>query len=199
MDIIIENYLKDAIATFRNYKLMAERALEQISDDEFFEQLDAEDNSIAIIVKHISGNMRSRWTNFLDSDGEKPDRDRDGEFLVSDASRASLMNYWDTSWAILFDAIEPLTPKDFEKTVAIRGERHTIAEAINRQMTHYAYHVGQITFLAKHFRSEKWKSLSIPKNRSAEFNEFLAARMETGSGKRHPLETPMEFASIDKE
>ncbi len=199
MEIIIENYRKDAIATFRNYKLMAERALEQISDEEFFCALDPEDNSIAVIVKHISGNMHSRWTDFLTTDGEKPDRDRDTEFEVLNTPRDSLMNYWDSSWKILFNAIEPLNSDDFAKTVTIRGESHTIAEAINRQMTHYAYHIGQIAFLAKHFRAGEWKSLSVPKNRSAEFNEFLRSKMNDGKEKSHPLEAPMEFAAKGEE
>lgn len=194
MEIIIENYLKDTVATFRNYKLMAERALEQISDDEFFWAVDPEDNSIAVIVKHISGNMRSRWTDFLTNDGEKPDRDRDTEFEVPEVSRDSLMNQWEATWEILFRAIEPLTAADFAKSVTIRGENHTIAEAVNRQMTHYAYHIGQITFLAKHFRSSEWRSLSVPKNSSAEFNEFLKVKKEAGKEKSHALEAPIEFA-----
>lgn len=194
MNNIIENYLNDAIATFRNYKQMAEKSITQVSDEEFFRALDEEANSIAIIVKHIAGNMRSRWTDFLTSDGEKDFRMRDTEFELVDDTRESLMEYWENSWQILFGAIEPLTADDFEKTVMIRGESHTIIEAINRQLTHYAYHIGQITFLAKHFKSKDWKTLSVPRNKSAEFNEFLKQKKLEGKEKSHPLSAPQEFA-----
>ena len=150
---IIENYLKDSLASFRNYKKMAERAMAQVSDEEFFRTLDAEANSIAVIVKHIAGNQISRWTDFLTSDGEKDFRRRDTEFELIGDTRESLMEFWETGWQTLFSAIEPLTTEDFSRFITIRGEPHTIVEAINRQLTHYAYHVGQITFLAKHFRS----------------------------------------------
>ena len=149
---IIRNYRADAIESFRNYKTMAERAIEQVSDEEFFHTIDSEANSIALIVKHISGNLRSRWTDFLTSDGEKPDRHRDLEFEVVGDTRESLMEYWETSWAVLFDALEPLKTKDFGRTVSIRSEPHAVVEAINRQLTHYAYHIGQIVLLAKHYR-----------------------------------------------
>lgn len=158
---IIENYLKDANASFRNYKKIADKAMAQISDEEFFKTIDAESNSIAMIVKHIAGNQKSRWTDFLNSDGEKETRNRDTEFEMFDETRESLMEFWETGWQTLFSAIEPLTANDFSKFVSIRGEPHTITEAINRQLTHYAYHIGQITFLAKHFRSTDWKSLSL--------------------------------------
>ncbi len=192
---IIENYLTDAISSFRNYKKMAEKAMTQVSDDEFFKAIDEEANSIAVIVKHIAGNLRSRWTDFLTSDGEKADRNRDTEFELMDETRESLIAFWEQGWQTLFEAIEPLTAEDFEKTVTIRGEAHTICEAINRQMTHYAYHVGQITFLAKHFRSKDWETLSVPRGRSAEFNQFLAEKKEKGGEKRHALEGPAEFAA----
>ncbi len=155
---------------------MADKALEQVSDEEFFRQVDPESNSIAVIVKHISGNQHSRWTDFLTTDGEKKYRQRDTEFEILDKNRESLMNYWEVGWKILFDSLESLTIEDFSKSVTIRGESHTIFEAINRQLTHYAYHVGQIAFLAKHYRSSEWKTLSVPKNKSAEFNEFLASK-----------------------
>ncbi len=187
---IIKNYLADAIASFRNYKTMAEKALAQISDEEFFAAIDAEANSIAVIVKHIAGNLRSRWTDFLTSDGEKADRNRDTEFELMDDSRESLMKYWEAGWQTLFDPIEPLTVEDFGKFITIRGEPHTICEALNRQMTHYAYHVGQIVLLAKHFRSADWKTLSVPRNKSAEFNKFLAEREEKGNR----FESIREFA-----
>ena len=172
---LAKQYLDDAISSFRAYKKMAENAVAQLSDEEFFITLDPEDNSIAVIMKHISGNLLSRWTDFLTSDGEKPSRNRDMEFVIeSESSKEALMSYWERGWQTLFSALEPLRPADFDKTVKIRGEDHTIVQAINRQLTHYAYHIGQIVFLAKHFRSTDWKTLSIPKNRSAEFNAFLA-------------------------
>ncbi len=193
MEELLVNYLEDALAAFRNYKKMAEKAMEQVSDDEFFHLIDPESNSIAIILKHIAGNQRSRWTDFLTTDGEKEDRNRDTEFEILDESRKSLMNYWEAGWNTLFDSLESLTPEAFSKSVTIRGESHTIFEAINRQLTHYAYHVGQIAFLAKHFRSNNWNTLSVPKNKSAEFNEFLARKKAVGQRKMHPLEGATEF------
>lgn len=190
----IENYHADALESFRNYKKMAERAMEQISDDEFFALIDAESNSIAVIVKHIAGNLHSRWRDFLTSDGEKPDRHRDTEFEMIADTRESLMKFWETGWQTLFDNVEPLTPEDFSRTVPIRGEPHTIPEALNRQLTHYAYHVGQIVLLAKHFRSAQWKTLSVPKNRSAEFNQFLADKQAAGETRTNRLEAPLEFS-----
>ncbi len=195
---IIKNYHADAISSFRNYKKMAERAIEQISDEEFFALIDAEANSIAVIVKHIAGNLHSRWRDFLTSDGEKPDRHRDTEFELIGDTRESLMKFWETGWQTLFDAIEPLTVDDFSRTVPIRGEPHTIAEALNRQMTHYAYHVGQIVLLAKHFKSADWKTLSVPKNRSSEFNQFLADKQAAGENKTNRLEAPLEFSKREK-
>ena len=166
-----QQYLADALSTFRSYKKLAEKALDQLNEEEFLLTLDQESNSVAAIMKHIAGNMISRWTDFLNSDGEKPDRNRDMEFVIdSDTSKASLMAYWERGWKCLFAAVEPLRPEDFQKKVLIRGEEHSIIQAVNRQLTHYAYHIGQIVFLAKHFRSAEWKSLSIPRNRSAEFN-----------------------------
>jgi hypothetical protein len=191
---IIKNYLSDAILSFRNYKELAEKAMAQISDDEFFRSIDAESNSIAVIVKHIAGNLRSRWTDFLTSDGEKPDRFRDTEFEMIGDTRESLMQFWESGWQKLFGAIEPLTVEDFGKIVTIRGEPHTIAEAINRQLTHYAMHIGQIVFLAKHLRSAHWKTLSVPKNKSAEFNAYLAEK----EGRGNRFETAREFAGKEK-
>ena len=174
---LAKQYLDDAISSFRAYKKMAENAVAQLSDEEFFITLDPEDNSIAVIMKHISGNLLSRWTDFLTSDGEKPSRNRDMEFVIeSENSKQGLMSYWERGWETLFSAIEPLQPGDFEKTVKIRGQEHTIVQAINRQLTHYSYHIGQIVFLAKHFRSAEWKSLSIPRNRSAEFNAKMGTQ-----------------------
>jgi hypothetical protein len=166
-----QQYLADALSTFRSYKKLAEKAFDQLGDEEFFVTLDQESNSIAVIMKHIAGNMISRWTDFLNSDGEKPNRNRDMEFVVDpETDKASLMAYWERGWKCLFTALELLRPEDFQKKVLIRGEEHSIIQAVNRQLTHYAYHIGQLVFLAKHFRSAEWTSLSIPRNRSAEFN-----------------------------
>jgi uncharacterized damage-inducible protein DinB len=182
-DAIIENYKADALKSFADYKKLAERALQQVSDEEFFATIDEESNSIAIIVKHIAGNLRSRWRDFLTSDGEKPDRNRDTEFEMIGDTRASLMDAWESGWATLFENISPLTVADFERTVTIRGEPHTIVEAINRQLTHYAYHVGQIVFLAKHLKSSDWQTLSVPRRQSAEFNRFLSEQQAAGTAK----------------
>lgn len=195
---IVANYLSDAIASFRNCKEMVERAIEQVSDEEFFALIDSEANSIALIVKHIAGNLRSRWTDFLTTDGEKDFRDRDSEFEVMGDTRESLMEFWESGWRTLFENIEPLKVEDFSRTVTIRGQPHTIVEAVNRQLTHYAYHVGQIVLLAKHFKSSDWKTLSIPKNKSAEFNRFLAERQtsdETGNGR---IDAPLEFLRTEE-
>lgn len=191
---IIENYLKDAIESFRSYKKLAEKAMAQVSDEEFFEAIDEEANSIAVIVKHIAGNQKSRWKDFLTSDGEKADRFRDSEFEMIDETRGCLMQFWETGWQTLFDALEPLKVEDFAKKITIRGEPHTICEAINRQLTHYAYHIGQITFLAKHFRASDWKTLSVPRNKSADFNAYLAEKQKVGTEKLSRFEVPMEFA-----
>lgn len=172
--MIEDNYLQDAVRSFQNYKKLAEKSFAQISDEEFFLALDEESNSIATIVKHIAGNLRSRWTDFLASDGEKPDRDRDLEFIAfENETRASLLEFWETGWRATFATIESLQPADLAKTVKIRGEDHSVVEAVNRSIAHTAYHVGQIVFLAKHFRSAEWQTLSIPRNKSAEYNRFL--------------------------
>lgn len=172
--MIAENYLQDALKVFRNYKTLAEKSFAQISDEEFFRALDEESNSIAVIAKHIAGNLRSRWTDFLISDGEKPDRNRDAEFVAfENEMRESLTEFWELGWSAVFATLENLRAADLEKSVKIRGENHTVAEAINRSMTHTAYHVGQIVFLAKHWRAAEWRTLSIPRNKSAEYNRFL--------------------------
>ena len=169
------DYVKDSIAVFHLYKSLAEKALAQISDDDFFRQIDAESNSAAIIIKHIAGNMRSRWTDFLTSDGEKPSRDRDGEFIAHNATRADYMKEWQEGWQLVFHALEPLSNADLATKVEIRGEPHSVMQAINRQIAHYAYHCGQIVFLAKHFKGRGWKSLSVPRNQSPEFNRRVLA------------------------
>jgi hypothetical protein len=191
---IIENYLADAVQSFRNYKKLADKAIAQVSEEEFFCLIDAEANSIAVIVKHIAGNMRSRWSDFLTSDGEKPDRNRDSEFISENDTRESLLESWENNWQILFDSIEPLTPEDFAKTITIRGQKHTICEAINRQLTHYAYHIGQIALLAKHFTGENWQTLSVAKNKSGEFNSFMA---ENAGEKRKQVELAQEFSESE--
>lgn len=164
-------FLKDAILQFRKLKDLAENALDQVIDKDFFTMLDDESNNIAIILKHVAGNMRSRWTDFLTSDGEKSDRNRDQEFILKpEDTRSNIMQKWEDEWKTVFDALEPLKPRDLDKTVFIRCEPHSVIESINRQLTHYAYHIGQIVFLAKHFSKSKWQSLSIPKGKSEEFN-----------------------------
>jgi hypothetical protein len=173
-DSLGRHFLDDALKVFRTYKSLGERAIAQARDEDLFVALDPEANSIALIVKHLWGNMRSRWTDFLTTDGEKPDRHRDAEFeLTEEATRTTVERWWDEGWRIVFAAIEPLRPEDLERTVLIRGEPHTVMQAINRQLAHYAHHIGQIVFLAKHFRSSEWQSLSIPRGQSETFNQQL--------------------------
>src|SRR5438309_4126593 len=164
------SYLKDSLSLFRFYKKLAEGAMEQVSDEQLFVALDDEMNSIAIIIKHMAGNMRSRWTDFLSSDGEKPDRNRDSEFVEPPSNRAELMRVWNEGWSLVFGALKPLSDADVQQKVTIRGEPHSVMQAINRQIAHYAYHIGQIVFLAKHFAASDWKSLTVPRNKSADFN-----------------------------
>jgi len=169
------SYLTDSIDLFRYYKNLGERAMAQCPDEGLFTVLDAESNSIAIIVKHIAGNMRSRWTDFLTSDGEKPDRNRDTEFEDSPATRAELLELWERGWKLLFGALEQLSDADLTRTITIRTEPHSVTQAINRQVAHYCYHVGQIVYLARHFAGDKWQTLTIPKKKSVEFNRQVAA------------------------
>lgn len=165
------SYLDEALRGFRGYKRLGEGAFAQLQDRDFFYVPDPESNSIATIVKHIAGNMRSRWTDFLTSDGEKPDRNRDTEFeMNSGTTREQVMQWWEAGWKLVFDAVGALQPEDLARTVYIRGEAHTVLQAINRQMMHYAYHVGQILYLGKHIRQNEWKSLSVPKGKSADYN-----------------------------
>ncbi len=164
------SYTADSIELFHQYKKLAERAIEQCPDEGLFASLDSESNSIAIIVKHMAGNMKSRWTDFLTTDGEKPDRNRDTEFEEAPKNRAELLAIWDRGWKIVFDALAPLTDADLARTVTIRNEPHSVMQAINRQTAHYASHVGQIIFLSKHFAVEKtgnFNSLSVPRKKSA--------------------------------
>ena len=164
------SYIEDSLSIFRYYKKLAEGAMEQVTDDELFATLDPEMNSIAIIAKHMAGNMRSRWTDFLTSDGEKPNRDRDSEFVAPPRTRAGVMEMWNQAWDVLFHALELLSQADLERSVTIRGEPHSVMQAINRQLAHYSYHCGQVVFLAKHWKAGDWKSLSVPRNKSEEFN-----------------------------
>ena len=144
--------------------------MDQLGDKDFFVTLDPEANSVAILVKHLAGNMRSRFTNFLTSDGEKPDRFRDREFeLTAGTTRADVMKWWEQGWSCVLSTLDSLKPEDVMKAVTIRGERHTVLQAINRQIAHYAQHTGQIVFLAKHLRSSEWKTLSIPRGKSEDY------------------------------
>ncbi|HEY3738863.1 MAG TPA: DUF1572 domain-containing protein [Bryobacteraceae bacterium] len=169
------SYIEDSLAIFRQYKTLAEKAFAQLTEAQLVQQLDPESNSISQIVKHVAGNMRSRWTDFLTTDGEKPDRDRDTEFVEPPATREAMMELWETGWTILFGALEPLTDSDLGRTITIRGEPHSVMQAINRQVAHYSLHIGQIICIAKHLRSSEWKTISVPKNRSAEFNRKVSA------------------------
>ena len=173
-DDIAAHYLSEIRRQFTGHKLLAEGAMAQLKDEEFFIALDPESNSIAILVKHLAGNMRSRFTDFLTTDGEKPNRNRDQEFEINAATtRADVMRWWEEGWARVFAAIESLKPEDVMRTITIRGEPHTVLQATNRQVAHYAQHTGQIVFLAKHLRSGEWKTLSIPRGKSKELNAVI--------------------------
>jgi hypothetical protein len=165
------SYIQESLTVFRQYKRLAERAMEQCPDHALFAQLDPESNSIAIIVKHMVGNMRSRWRSFLTTDGEKPDRNRDTEFQDAPKTREELMAVWGAGWKYVFDALEPLGEADLGKTVTIRTEPHSVMQAINRQVAHYSHHIGQIVYAAKHLTatsSGRWASLSVPRGQSAQ-------------------------------
>ncbi|MBV8049751.1 MAG: DUF1572 family protein [Acidobacteriaceae bacterium] len=165
------HYLDEAQRQLRGYKRLGEGAISQLSDEEVFVTIDPESNSIAILVKHLAGNMRSRFTDFLTSDGEKPNRIRDQEFeITSVTTRAEVMSWWEEGWERVFSAVAGLQPDDLLRTVTIRGEPHTVLQAINRQLAHYSAHVAQMIFLAKHLRSREWKTLSIPRGKSKEFS-----------------------------
>jgi len=169
------SYVEDSIAIFRYYKKLAERAIEQVSDEQLLAVLDDEANSIALVVKHMSGNMRSRWTDFLTTDGEKPDRSRDAEFSDPPATRAALIEMWEDGWQRLLGTLESLSDADLGRTITIRGEAHSVMQAINRQVAHYSYHCGQIVFLAKHLCAGRWRNLSVPFGKSAEFTRRVQA------------------------
>jgi uncharacterized damage-inducible protein DinB len=171
-----DDYITEAVHFFREYKALGDRAMAQVDDEAFFAPLDAESNSIALVVKHVSGNMRSRWTDFLNADGEKPDRHRDTEFVIDGDTRSSLTAAWEAGWQLVFDAVGSLSAEDLERRVTIRGQKHSILKAVNRQLTHYAYHVGQIVLLAKHAAGEEWESLSVPRGKSKAFNADMQER-----------------------
>lgn len=164
-------YLNSALKLFAYYKKLGDDAMAQIDDEKLFFQVNEDANSIAIIVQHLAGNMLSRWTDFLTTDGEKEWRNRDAEFETNITNKQDLLAYWNSGWQCLFTALEPLTSSDLDKIIYIRNEGHTVLEAINRQLAHYPYHVGQLVFLAKLLAADKWKSLSIPKNKSQEYNQ----------------------------
>ena len=169
---VSRHYLEEARRQLRGHKRMGEGAMAQLPDEQFFVTLDPESNSVAILVKHLAGNMRSRFSDFLATDGEKPGRFRDQEFELTPATtRADVMKWWEEGWACVFGAIDPLKPEDVMRWVTIRSEPHTVLQAINRQIAHYAQHIGQIVFLAKHLRSSEWKTLSIPRGKSEEFKK----------------------------
>ena len=196
-----QHYLADAIKTFRDNKTLAERAFAQISDEDFFKTIDEESNSIAVNMKHMAGNMLSRWTDFLTTDGEKPNRERDMEFeILPGTTKDELFAFWEKGWQCLFAAIEPLGPDDLLRTVLIRGQKHTVMQAINRQIAHYSYHAGQIVYLAKHFKSSEWQTLSVPRNKSAEFNSFLKTKLDESTAPReNRLDEVMDFAARSRE
>ena len=173
-------YLEEAIRNFRGIKRQTEAAIEQLSDEQFFAVLDAESNSVAIIAKHMAGNLRSRFTDFLTSDGEKPDRNRDQEFIVAtDAARTGIMAAWEKYWQLTLDTVSGLRPEDLAREVTIRGEPHTVLQAITRQIAHHALHAGQIVMLAKHWKGTAWKTLSVPRGQSEAFNAAYAAKFKS--------------------
>ncbi|HWP83604.1 MAG TPA: DUF1572 family protein [Terriglobia bacterium] len=168
-----QEQLKCWITEFRKLKRQADRAVAQVSSEDLFRTLDEEANSIAVLMKHIAGNMRSRWVDFLTADGEKPDRNRDSEFVVDDETPESIKKKWEASWKLLFDGLQSLTPADLDRSVLVRGEQQPVPEAIFRQMVHYASHVGQIILLAKHYAGDRWQTLSIPRGQSEEYNAAM--------------------------
>lgn len=168
-------YIDEIFRSLRGHKRLADDAIAQLSDAQFFAVLDAESNSVAVIVKHMAGNMRSRWTDFLTSDGEKPDRNRDLEFVGPPQTRTALMAIWEEGWACVLTSLESLTDADITRTVTIRGEAHSVMQAISRQVAHYSYHCGQIVLLAKHLGADGWTALTIPRGKSEDYNRCLLA------------------------
>lgn len=177
-DEILAAYREDALRRLKGHRRLVEKALAQVSDEAFFRQLDPDSNSIAVIVKHLAGNMRSRFTDFLTTDGEKPDRDRDGEFVLAGETREELMRAWDAGWENVLAAVEPLTTEDLGRTVTIATEPHSVVGAINRHLAHFAYHAGQIAYLAKHWAGPEWRTVSIPRGGSAAYYEEIRRKVE---------------------
>lgn len=182
------NYLSSAVRQFSYYKQLGEKAVAQLEDAGLFWKPDGEANSIAVIVRHLRGNMLSRWTNFLTEDGEKSWRDRDAEFESEPESREQLMQHWEEGWNCLFGALQSISDTDLERVIYIRNEGHSILEAINRQISHYCYHVGQIVYIARMLKGARgWESLSIPRNASADYN---AGKFGEEKGRRHFTDSP---------
>lgn len=174
------NFLNSSIKQFEYYKALGDKTLAQLSEEDLFHKLDAESNSIAVIVNHLNGNMLSRWTNFLTEDGEKDWRDRDNEFSDEIKTKAELIHKWEEGWMCLFKALYSITPANFNRPIFIRNQQHTIIEAFNRQIGHYAYHVGQMVLIGKHLKGNEWNSLSIPKGASKQFNKEKFERGKHG-------------------
>jgi len=173
-------YIDEAFRSMRGHKRLADDAIAQLSDEQFFAVPDVESNSVAIMVKHMAGNMRSRFTDFLTTDGEKPDRNRDQEFVIAaDSTRAETLAVWEKYWQLVFDTLNGISPEDLERTVTIRSEPHTVLRAINRQVAHYAYHVGQIVFLARHWKGSEWKTLSVSRGQSEQVNAVMLQKVKT--------------------
>jgi len=170
---IAELHLVEALATFRSQKDLADRAIKQLEDQHLHQALDSNTNNIAVIMKHMAGNMRSRWTDLLTNDGEKPWRDRDGEFIDDFTSAQQLRDCWEQGWDCLFAALSALGPDDLDKTIHIRGEPHTVIKAIDRQLSHYGYHVGQIVLIARILAKDRWTTLTIPRGQSAQYNKTM--------------------------
>ena len=168
-----QHYIENARFEFAKLKALGDKAFAQLSDADFHYKPDAESNSIAIIIQHLSGNMISRWTDFLTTDGEKPTRHRDSEFEEGKQNKEALIKAWEAVWAVFTDTLNSLTGEDVMKVVTIRGEKQTVIQALNRQLTHYGYHIGQIVYIGKHIRSSDWQTLSIAKNKSEEFNKKM--------------------------
>ena len=183
MNEVEKHFLEEVRRQFRGHKRLGEGAIAQLKDDELFVAIDQESNSVAILVKHLAGKMHSRFTDLLTSDGEKPDRHRDQEFeLAPNTTREELMRAWEQGWTLVFSAVGSLKPDDVMRTVYIRQEPHTVLQALNRALAHYAFHVGQIVFLAKHLRASEWKTLSVPRGKSEEFNRMSVEQRRKGQG-----------------
>src|ERR1019366_4069157 len=173
-------YLDEAFRSLRGHKRLADGAIAQLTDEQFFAAPDTESNSVAVIVKHMAGNMRSRFTGFLTTDGKKPDRNRDQEFTTSaDATRAEILAAWEEGCRLVSEALNGLSPEDLERAITIRAEPHSVLQAINRQAAHSAYHVGQIAYLAKHWKGAEWKTLTVPKGQSEQFNAKMMEKYKT--------------------